>query len=187
MFAQAAIAALGLVLVTCTAAKAQSSSAEIVETQRADNLVPPVPARPLALSDVDYPLNSIIDQEEGRSTLNLVVDVEGRVTFARLVTSSGSPRLDQAVLQAARARWLFQPARKDGQPTVGEVTVAVDWRLPTRSARAMTAEMIGVPVSADRVVARGADPRILPEHLGRLSLCGQSWRDADSCICVKDS
>jgi len=148
MFARAILAAAFVLgSATWAPANAQSSSAEILQAERTDNLLPPAPARPLVVSDVDYPLNSIIDQEEGRSTLSLVVDVEGRATFARLVMSSGSSRLDQAVLQMAKTRWLFQPARKDGQPAVGEIAVAVDWRLPTRSAFAMTSEMMGIPVS----------------------------------------
>ena len=111
-------------------AEAQSSAVSIVQDSVPTDSQFPVPANPLDMSDADYPLESLIANEEGRVTLNLIVNAEGRVAFAQRLISSGFDRLDQAAIQIATARWMFRPAIRDGQPTVGSVKVDVAWSLP---------------------------------------------------------
>jgi TonB family protein len=93
----------------------------------------PVPKQ-LEIRDADYPLESLLANEEGRVTLNLVVGADGRVAFAQVLAGSGSARLDQAAAQLARTRWTFEPHSKAGQPSVGAARVDVTWKAPLRPA-----------------------------------------------------
>ena len=52
--------------------------------------------------------------EQGQVVLRVFLDEQGRVTNALVNQSSGSPRLDEAALQAVR-RWQCRPATRDGQ------------------------------------------------------------------------
>jgi len=141
----AAVLSLGALL--SSIAQAQTSSVRVLPEALTDSAVPPVPRAPLAVADTDYPLLSLDQTEEGTVTLNLVLDVQGRVTSAETLASSGSVLLDQTALQVARTRWTFQPAKKDGQDSIGSVKVEVNWKLPLRPADELNSEMIGAPIS----------------------------------------
>jgi TonB family protein len=134
-------------------ALAQSSSARILSEVLADNtVIAPAPTAPLIISDSEYPLAALTAAEEGDLTLNLLVGAQGRVTFAQRLTSSGSEILDQTAQQIARTRWIFQPAKKDGEAVVGSVRVEVSWKLPLRPADDLGAQMLGAPVLGRRLV-----------------------------------
>ena len=53
--------------------------------------------------------------EEGKTVLRVELDEDGRVASARVVTSSGSSRLDGAALAAVK-NWQCNPAQRDGKP-----------------------------------------------------------------------
>lgn len=72
------------------------------------------PAKPL--TQPDYPLASIRADEQGTVTLELLVGLDGRVLDARIVGSSGYPRLDAAARTEATRRWRLEPATLDGRP-----------------------------------------------------------------------
>jgi periplasmic protein TonB len=76
-----------------------------------------------------YPPPSIRAQEHGLSTLEVCISERGRVTDARLKTSSGFRRLDEAALKWVReAR--FSPALSGGAPkAICGHEVSYDWRL----------------------------------------------------------
>lgn len=90
---------------------------------------PPAPAKPagpvtlgneLSVSCPDrtppnYPAAAKRIGEQGRVVLRVELDETGRVTSARVATSSGSARLDEASLSAVR-QWHCNPARRDGEP-----------------------------------------------------------------------
>jgi protein TonB len=87
---------------------------------------PPKPAGPLTLSGElaigcpsrtppVYPAFSQRMGEEGKVVLRVELDTEGRVDAARVVTSSGYKRLDEAALTAVRT-WRCNPPLRDGQP-----------------------------------------------------------------------
>jgi len=53
--------------------------------------------------------------EEGKVVLRVELDEEGRISAARVVSSSGYGRLDETALAAIR-NWRCHPAQRDGQP-----------------------------------------------------------------------
>jgi periplasmic protein TonB len=61
-----------------------------------------------------YPSVSRRLGETGKVVLQVELDETGRVTAAKVITSSGHPRLDAAALAAVRT-WRCQPAQRDGQ------------------------------------------------------------------------
>ena len=116
-----------------TAAIAQSTVVHVPPAMPVDGETFAVPKQ-LDIRDADYPLASLLANEEGRVALNLLVGADGRVAFVQVLTGSGSPRLDQAAAQLARTRWAFQPHTKGGQPAVGSARVEVTWKTPLRPA-----------------------------------------------------
>jgi protein TonB len=92
---------------------------------------PPAPAPALPVGPVDlggelsvacpertpptYPAISRRFGEEGTVVLRVELDEHGLVSAARVATSSGFARLDEAALTAVRS-WQCQPARRNGQP-----------------------------------------------------------------------
>jgi len=62
-----------------------------------------------------YPQRSRRNGEEGTVILRVELSEAGNVDAARVQTSSGFPRLDEAAIAAVRA-WRCQPARRNGQP-----------------------------------------------------------------------
>jgi len=89
---------------------------------------PPAPAKPagpVTLSNElsvscpertppNYPAAAKRMGEQGRVVLRVELDENGRITAARIATSSGSARLDDASLAAVR-QWHCNPARRDGE------------------------------------------------------------------------
>jgi len=86
---------------------------------------PARPAGPVTLSDElsvacperrppAYPPLSRRLNEEGKVLLRVELDEHGSVSSARVETSSGFPRLDEAALAAVRT-WRCTPARRDGR------------------------------------------------------------------------
>ena len=81
------------------------------------------PARSVSLSQLkykravkpEYPARSIQRHETGQVNIQDIVDAAGRVHDARLSTSSGFDRLDEAALRAAR-RSTFHPYMEHGRP-----------------------------------------------------------------------
>ncbi|MFZ1057036.1 MAG: energy transducer TonB, partial [Opitutaceae bacterium] len=61
-----------------------------------------------------YPSDALRKKVEGRVTVRLVVDANGNVASARVLSSS-DPELDAAALDTAR-RWNFTPALDAGIP-----------------------------------------------------------------------
>ena len=60
-----------------------------------------------------YPALSRRLGEEGKTVLRVELDAQGAVTAAKVASSSGHPRLDQAALDAVQ-QWRCTPARRDG-------------------------------------------------------------------------
>jgi TonB family protein len=84
---------------------------------------------PLQILDTDYPFQSLLANEEGRTGLNLILDATRRVRTPQIISSSGHPLLDGKAAQIARI-WSFQSA---AQNPLSEVKVEVDWKLPEGS------------------------------------------------------
>jgi protein TonB len=66
--------------------------------------------------------------EEGRVTLRVLVNENGRPTQVDVQKSSGSPRLDEAARQAV-LRAMFKPHIEDGKATAVYAIVPIDFKL----------------------------------------------------------
>ena len=66
---------------------------------------------------------------EGKVTLRLTVSVEGRVTSADIMTSSGRDELDETAQAWIMAHWAYKPALENGVPVVSHVLATVTFSL----------------------------------------------------------
>ncbi len=84
------------------------------------------------LTQPPYPAASVRFGEEGTVTLELRIGRDGRVLAARVLQSSGFPRLDAAAIEEARRAWRLRPASDDGAAIEAPYTVRVSFRLDRR-------------------------------------------------------
>jgi len=73
-----------------------------------------------------YPPQALRRGERGTVVVRADVGPDGVPTSVSLASGSGSRLLDRAALDAVR-RWRFRPAQVNGQPTVGTVTVPIEF------------------------------------------------------------
>jgi protein TonB len=66
---------------------------------------------------------------EGKVTLRLTVSVEGRVSRAEVVTSSGRDDLDQTAQQWIMAHWRYKPALANGVAAASQTLATVTFSL----------------------------------------------------------
>jgi protein TonB len=66
------------------------------------------------LTQPQYPVPDVREGNEGSTEIEVYVLPSGRVGDARVLRSSGFPRLDQAALDEAKRKWRLQPASRDG-------------------------------------------------------------------------
>lgn len=71
-----------------------------------------------------YPDASRRNNEEGRATVKICVNVTGKIESVDLVSSSDHPMLDEAALKVAKAM-KFKPATSEGRPVVSCPTLPV--------------------------------------------------------------
>lgn len=98
---------------------------------------PPAPTAPIASATRPepiagrtpaprYPPQALRHGERGTVVVRAEIGPDGVPTAVSIVSGSGSRLLDRAALDAVR-RWRFHPAVADGQPTVGSVTVPIEF------------------------------------------------------------
>lgn len=75
-----------------------------------------------------YPPMSRRMGEEGRVILRVFVEANGRASQIQIRTASGSPRLDQAALEAV-SRWKFFPAQRGAEAVGAWVLVPIVFNL----------------------------------------------------------
>ena len=75
-----------------------------------------------------YPAAARRNREEGKVLLRVYVSPAGTAEKIEIQTSSRSPRLDQAALEAVRA-WRFVPARQGDTPVAAWVIVPINFAL----------------------------------------------------------
>ena len=73
-----------------------------------------------------YPPAALRQGIGGRVDVRVDIGPDGVPTSVSLVSGSGSRELDRAALDAVR-RWRFRPATIDGLPSVGSVTVPIQF------------------------------------------------------------
>ena len=126
------------------AIQVQTNAIQTVTNERPPEVVPPKPAppapeipatkagfdpkRPIRPTSDFYPSASIRAEEEGVATVEIYVAADGKVTDARVKTSSGFERLDEATLKYVKT-WRLKPAARNGVPEGSWVTVPVRWKL----------------------------------------------------------
>lgn len=96
-----------------------------------ESVIAPTLSRPklLKASKPDYPSAAARLGEEGATSLKLLINTEGRVADAQLVTSSGSSRLDEAAIKHAKRNWAFSPCTNEGKPVACWHQTKLVWRL----------------------------------------------------------
>ena len=77
----------------------------------------------------DYPLAASRLSEEGSTGLNLFITPEGRVGEVQLLSSSGSPRLDEAAIKHAKRNWSFSACTEGGKAVGCWFKTKLVWRL----------------------------------------------------------
>jgi periplasmic protein TonB len=91
--------------------------------------IAPTAPKLLRAEQPPYPSADVRGRNEGVSGLELCVDAKGRVTTARLTSSSGHARLDAAAVQWVRSA-RFSPATIDGAPqAVCGHAIDYEWKL----------------------------------------------------------
>ncbi len=83
----------------------------------------------LRASKPDYPSAAARLGEEGATSLKLLINTDGRVADAQLVTSSGSSRLDEAAIKHAKRNWSFSPCLEGGKAVACWHQTKLVWRL----------------------------------------------------------
>lgn len=97
---------------------------------------PTAPAVQLPSSDADYlqnpepkyPENSQRLNEQGTSTIRVLIGADGLPQRAEIGKSSGFDRLDRAAL-ATVLRWRFVPGKRNGVPEAMWFSVPIVWKL----------------------------------------------------------
>ena len=124
---------------------AVAASSAVEESAGAEAAVPPPPAapspsrataapvetRPVAISQTLpawLPSDSLSRRGEFTGSVKVNIGVDGRVMSAEIVDSVHAT-YDSLLLRAARG-WLYQPAKRNGQPVVSELLVEVNLRPP---------------------------------------------------------
>jgi protein TonB len=83
------------------------------------------------VSDEDYPPSAIRAGAQGIVAFELDVGLDGQVTACRVVSSSGTPILDETTCRLMVARAHFTPAHdRKGRPTTDRVRNRIRWILP---------------------------------------------------------
>jgi TonB family protein len=86
------------------------------------------PPRLVKRVEAEYPPDALRDKLEGDVGLELAIDDQGRVTDAKVVSRAGHG-FDEAAMEAAKG-FVFEPARRGGQPTRATVDFTYEFRLP---------------------------------------------------------
>lgn len=79
----------------------------------------------------DYPAAALRNEEQGSILYRLTIDKAGRPTACAIVSSSGSPSLDNATCRIIMARARFRPAKNaKGKKMADSVLGRIVWRIP---------------------------------------------------------
>jgi protein TonB len=77
---------------------------------------------------VDYPKASLMNEEQGVTSMSFLVSADGSVADSKLEKSSGFKGLDKAALKTL-AGCKFKPGTKDGAPAQTWAKVDYAWKL----------------------------------------------------------
>ena len=77
---------------------------------------------------VDYPKASLMNEEQGTTSMSFLVGADGSVSESKLEKSSGFKGLDKAAIKTLSA-CKFKPGSKDGAPAQTWTKVDYAWKL----------------------------------------------------------
>jgi protein TonB len=77
---------------------------------------------------VDYPKASLMNEEQGTTSMSFLVNPDGSVADSKLDKSSGFKNLDKAAMKGLAA-CKFKPGSKDGAPAQTWTRVDYAWKL----------------------------------------------------------
>src|SRR4051794_25790002 len=77
---------------------------------------------------VDYPKASLMNEEQGTTSMSFLVNADGSVADSKLDKSSGFKGLDKAAIKALSG-CKFKPGSKDGSPAQTWAKVDYAWKL----------------------------------------------------------
>lgn len=77
---------------------------------------------------VDYPKASLMNEEQGTTSMSFLIGVDGSVSDSKLDKSSGFKGLDKAAIKSLSA-CKFKPGSKDGAPAPTWTKVDYAWKL----------------------------------------------------------
>jgi len=92
---------------------------------------PDAPLRPIMATHLipPYPEVSVMTNEAGTTLLEVAIGADGVPTGAKVITSSGSLRLDAAAADYVKDTWRWNAPVKNCQPIAVETRVSVKWDL----------------------------------------------------------
>jgi periplasmic protein TonB len=100
-----------------------------VVARKAVSVPPKADARRGGITKPEYPPSVRRAGGEGTVYVQVLVLETGRVGDARVQTSSGFPKLDEAVVAEAKRNWRFTPGTEDGKAVQMWVTVPIVFKL----------------------------------------------------------
>ncbi|MCS0808880.1 energy transducer TonB [Massilia agilis] len=77
---------------------------------------------------VEYPKASLMNEEQGTTSMSFLVNADGSVADSKLEKSSGFKNLDKAALKGISA-CKFKPGTKDGAPAQTWTKIDYAWKL----------------------------------------------------------
>jgi protein TonB len=77
---------------------------------------------------VEYPKASLMNEEQGTTSMSFLVNADGTVADSKVEKSSGFKNLDKAAIKALSA-CKFKPGTKDGAPAQTWTKVDYAWKL----------------------------------------------------------
>lgn len=102
-----------------------ASTASAASNGAEDNQLPQPVATNMA---PPYPEEARAAGLQGKVTLRLRIGVDGRVESLKILTSSGTPSLDESARTAVK-QWRFEPARRLGRPVAMDVKTSVSFQI----------------------------------------------------------
>jgi TonB family protein len=165
--------------------KAENARGETVTASDAGGEMPaPMTSRVMTFGD--YPTESVRDNEHGTVDLRYLIQNDGNVGVAEVISSSGIPRLDNAAVRMVQQRWKFRPATKDGKPIAmwrnARVAFQLTQAIPTprecRDQPLQKTERVPAPSFWDGslVVRRQVFSDETGQILDALLLTGKGWK-----------
>jgi periplasmic protein TonB len=77
---------------------------------------------------VEYPKASLMNEEQGTSSISFLVNADGSVADSKIEKSSGFKNLDKAAVKGISA-CKFKPGTKDGAPAQTWTKIDYAWKL----------------------------------------------------------